>query len=216
MPLLPPPLLEVCHSLASLTYENLSKLRGADPRETNTCFGWTWRLYQKIQSLGFAPRLLMGHKRQVPNVHCALLFSYAGADWFVDPGYLLFEPLAMPQESAFYPLVPNWARLEREAGERLALFTGCGSEKPRFRFAFDLAGVSEDEFHAHWEASYFGESMNCVVFNRLDLASQTQYYYQQGKTGGNLLIRSPQGATQKIIAENEQKKMAWEVFGVEV
>jgi hypothetical protein len=58
--------------------------------------------------------------------------------------------------------------------------------------------------------------MNCVVFNRLDLASQTQYYYQQGKTGGKLLIRSPQGATQKIIAENEQKKMAWEVFGVEV
>lgn len=234
--LLPSAVLELCERLSRVTYENLTKIlhlqaTGNSARAQSqenalqqdldhwmgggTCFSLTWHLYRQLAGLGFAPRLLMGHKRVVRNVHCALALPYAGTQWFLDPGYLIFDPLEIPAAAPlgpgwnFHPLAPNWVRLEHGSGG-LGLLTGSGTEKPKLRFEFPLDGVGEAEFHQHWLASFSGEMMRYPVLNRLDRERGVQYYYQKG----NLLTRDAQGSRMEKVVPERRLEVLGSTFGL--
>lgn len=87
-------ILDLCHKLSNVTYENLTKIirlnatgsataaRNLDDSDQNdidswmgggTCFSMTWHLYQSLVDMGLRPRLVMGHKRIEKNIHCALI-----------------------------------------------------------------------------------------------------------------------------------------------
>lgn len=51
--------------------------------------------------MGYAPKLLMGDKRTERNVHCALQLPIDGEDFLLDPGYLIFDPLKIPENIPF-------------------------------------------------------------------------------------------------------------------
>lgn len=137
-------ILDLCNRLSHVTYENLTKIirldatgsatgaRNLDDSDRNeidswmgggTCFSMTWHLYQELSSMGFRPRLVMGHKRKERNIHCALILPddcngsvmservlssttfashviASGAkqsnEFLFDPGYLIFDPLPIP------------------------------------------------------------------------------------------------------------------------
>lgn len=235
-PQLPENIRALCERLAQVTYENLTKIihlnacgnPGQAQRQENalqhdldhwmgggTCYSLTWHLYKALQELGYAPRLVMGHKRIARNVHCALTLAQGGVDWFLDPGYLIFDPLAIPVAAPlgpgwnFHPLIPNWVRLEHGNGG-LGLWTGSGTEKPKLRFEFPLQGVDENEFHRHWVDSFSSEMMQYPVLNRLDRHNGIQYYYQKG----NLLVRDAQGSRMEKIAPDKRVEVLATTFGL--
>jgi len=205
------PLLSLCDLSSAWIYENLTKILRVGEEGGNTCFGLTMRMHRELVKLGYTPKLLLGHKRNVKNAHCALSIIDNGTELFLDPGYLIFDPLPVPpnipeQNKATFPLQPNWVRLERD-GENLSLWTGVANEPAKFRFYFPLKGCTTQEFNLAWEESYTGESMKYLVFNKLDKKNATQYYYQNGK----LLIRTPNGSMQQKI---EPEKVS-EIFGLD-
>ena len=200
-------LLSLCNLSSLWIYENLTKILRVGEDGGNTCFGLTMRLYRELVKLGYSPKLLLGHKKHIKNVHCALNIIDNGVELFLDPGYLIFDPLPIPLKTATFPLLPNWVRLERE-GENLSLWTGVANEPAKFRFYFPLQGCTMQEFNFAWEQSYTGESMKYLVFNKLDKKTSTQYYYQNGK----LLIRTPTGTVQQ--KENRIEVLS-DIFGLD-
>lgn len=230
--------LQMCGRFASVTYENLTKIvryeqagsadlaRNLDDCFENdldswmgggTCFSMTWFVYRELAALGLSPRLLMGHKRRERNVHCALLVRFEGGEFLFDPGYLIFDPLRLPEvlplslapAEAFFPLVPNAVKLVRRR-ETLEFWTGYAGQM-KLRFEFDLAGVSEAEFRAHWSESFSREMMTYPVLNKLDRERGIQYYFQKG----NLMVRSEKGSTMRKIDRAEQPKLLHEIFGLD-
>lgn len=234
----------LCERISHCTYENLTKIlrfaqsgsaeraqRLDDSHQNDldqwmgggTCFSITWHLYQELQRLGYAPRLLMGHKRRERNTHCALslrLTPNCNATWdtttlFFDPGYLIFDPLILPEANTTlsYPLKPNFVLLRRDGLDPrvLSLFTGSMNQPAKLRFEFPLEGVTELEFHEHWRASFHYEMMNYPVLNRLDREKGIQYYYQKG----NLVTRTSEGSTLQKIDAKDQVEILSKVFHLE-
>jgi len=209
------PLLSLCNKSSLWIYENLTKILRLGEEGGNTCFGLTMRLHGELVKLGYSPKLLLGHKKHIKNAHCALSIVDNGTELFLDPGYLIFDPLPIPpnipqQNKTVFPLQPNWVRLERD-GENLCLWTGVANEAAKFRFYFPLGGCSMEEFNLAWEESYTGESMKYLVFNKLDKKNATQYYYQNGK----LLIRTPTGSTQRKLDGKDKVEILSGMFELE-
>jgi hypothetical protein len=237
--MIPAQIVALCDRLSEVTYENLTKIiryartgsadraQKLDDSHQNdvdhwmgggTCFSITWHLYQQLQAMGYQPRLLMGHKRNHRNIHCALSLriqqdchtTLDSTTLFFDPGYLIFDPLEIPpsQAKSFYPLRPNAVELRQELPGVLALWTGSLEQPLKLRFEFPLAGVDEQEFHVHWKASFHLEMMTYPVLNRLDRSQGIQYYYQKG----NLVTRHSQGSTLVRIDPGDQVKVLSETF----
>lgn len=232
---IPADIAQVCHRLSQVTYENLTKIirydqgGSADRAQQmddsfhndldqwmggGTCFAITWHLYQELQTLGYAPQLLMGHKRKERNVHCALRLEAHGVEWFMDPGYMIFDPIAipLPLHETFVPLLPNQVRLVRQDDlTGLALWTGSAQQPFKLRFEFPYAGVDVEEFRLHWRQSFSFAMMRYPVLNRLDRELGVQYYFQKE----NLVIRDAQGSRlQRIAPENQVQSLA-EIFRLE-
>lgn len=230
-------ILDLCERISHVTYENLTKIiryaqagnadnarKLDDSYENNldswmgggTCFSLTWHLYQELRHMGYAPKLLMGDKRIEKNIHCALLLPIDSENFLLDPGYLIFEPLKIPEaipfkkSQAFFPLVPNTVRLDLENGV-LALYTGSIRGPMKLRFEFDIRGVSPQEFQRHWSESFNREMMTYPVLNRLDRKKGVQYYYQKG----NLLVRDKNGSRLEQINPSERIDRLHTIFGIE-
>ena len=234
-------ILDLCNRLSHVTYENLTKIirldatgsatgaRNLDDSDRNeidswmgggTCFSMTWHLYQELSSMGFRPRLVMGHKRKERNIHCALILpdhtGFASNEFLFDPGYLIFDPLPIPLPQplgtgeAFFPLVPNCVKLVRPSIEGMELWTGGAGGPMKLRFEYPVAGVSVEEFKQHWSESFYREMMTYPVLNRLDRERGIQYYYQKG----NLVIRDKDGSRMERIEESARVGKLSEIFNL--
>lgn len=230
-------ILDLCERISHVTYENLTKIiryaqagnadnarKLDDSYENNldswmgggTCFSLTWHLYQELRHMGYAPKLLMGDKRIEKNIHCALLLPIDSENFLLDPGYLIFEPLKIPEAipfkkaQAFFPLVPNAVRLDFENGV-LAIYTGSIRGPMKLRFEFDIRGVSPQEFQRHWSESFNREMMTYPVLNKLDREKGIQYYFQKG----NLLVRDKNGSHLEQIHPSNRVERLHEIFGID-
>ncbi|MCF0223432.1 MAG: hypothetical protein HUK20_04120 [Fibrobacter sp.] len=203
-----------------------------------TCFSMTWYLYQSLRDMGLNPRLVMGHKRRERNIHCALVLpdetlgesttllqknAPFAKEYLFDPGYLIFEPLPIPQPPPFgsgesvFPLVPNCVRLVRTAVDAMELWTGGALRENgtltapmKLRFDYPLEGVSVEEFKLHWNESFYREMMSYPVLNRLDREKGVQYYYQKG----NLVTRDINGSRMERIDPSLRVETLSRVFGL--
>lgn len=227
----PAPVLAALGELSVLPYENLSKIvafhRGgslesamgvaSDWLETTratgaggTCFSLTWWLRDRIRAAGMECAFLMGDKGGARNIHCGLRFDWLGRAYLLDPGYMIFEPLPLPEAglSAALWVSPNEVRLE-DAPDRGAwrLWSGPRGEG-KWRFDFRKAAVSEEEFLAHWEASYRLPMMRYPVLNRL--RDGTQYYLQKR----SLLVRTPEGGVMRKLSRPEMSDVLETTFGI--
>jgi arylamine N-acetyltransferase len=156
-----------------------------------TCFSLTWWLSHRLKALGMDCAFLMGDKGQAKNVHCALQWNWQGRAYLLDPGYMIFVPLPLPEAglSADLWVSPNQVRLEDlPALHAWRLWSGPQGDL-KFRFDFRRRAVSEEEFLAHWEASFDLPMMRYPVLNRVQ--DGVQYYLQKR----SLMIRTPDGAT---------------------
>jgi hypothetical protein len=228
---LPPALLAALRELSALPYENLSKIvahsqggnlestlglaadwleKSRDTGAGGTCFSLTWWLRERLRSAGLDGALLMGDKGKAANIHCALRFDWLGRSYLLDPGYMIFDPLLLPEAglSALAWVSPNEVRVEDVPAQGVwRLWSGPrGALKQRFDFR--RAAVSEAEFLAHWEASYALPMMGYPVLNRI--RDGTQYYLQ--KRG--LLIRTAEGGQMRKLDRTELLSTLQATFGI--
>ncbi|MDB5048993.1 MAG: hypothetical protein JWO30_2064 [Fibrobacteres bacterium] len=231
MELFPAPVLSALRELSALPYENLSKIvafsqggnmestlgLAADWLETSrdtgaggTCFSLTWWLRQRIRSLGMDCALLMGDKGRALNIHCGLRFEWEGRGFLLDPGYMIFSPLPLPEAglSAAAWVSPNEVRVEDLPAQGVwRLWSGPrGAVKQRFDFR--RKPVTEEEFLAHWEASYALPMMRYPVLNRVREGSQ---YYLQKRS---LLVRTPEGGEMRKLTRAEMMDALQVTFGI--
>ena len=179
-----------------------------------TCFSLTWWLAARLKSQGIDCFFLMGDKGQAKNIHCALRWDWQGRAYLLDPGYMIFDPLVLPEAglttTSWVP--PNEIRIEDLptfsvwrlwTGPRLAL---------KQRFDFRRTAVSEEEFLSHWEASFDLPMMGYPILNRVQAG--TQYYLQKR----SLLIRTPDGeamgAGMRKLARSEMLAVLGTTFGI--
>lgn len=145
------------------------------------------------------------------------------ASYLFDPGYLIFDPLPIPEPApfgtgeAFFPLVPNCVRLVRTSADRMELWTGGTlhengklSAPLKLRFEYPVDGVSVEEFKLHWNESFYREMMTYPVLNRLDRERGIQYYYQKG----NLVTRDANGSRMERIDESARIEKLSEIFNL--
>lgn len=233
-------ILDLCDNLSKVTYENLTKIirleqtgsatgaRNLDDSFQNdvdtwmgggTCFSMTWHLFQALSDMGLKPRLVMGHKRKERNIHCALILpdvtlDETRASFLFDPGYLIFDPLPIPEPApfgtgvAFFPLTPNCVQLKRPTLDSMELWTGGAGGPMKLRFEYPVEGVSVEEFKQHWSESFYREMMTYPVLNRLDRERGIQYYYQKG----NLVTRDKNGSRMERIEESARVETLSDVF----
>jgi len=231
MPAFPAPVLSVLRELSVLPYENLSKIvafsqggnmdatldlsagwleRARESGVGGTCFSLTWWLRDRLRELGFAGAFLMGDKGRSKNIHCGLRFDWEGRGYLLDPGYMIFDPLPLPEAglSTSTWVSPNEVRVEDlPALQAWRLWSGPrGAAKPRFDFR--RLPVSEAEFLAHWEASYAFPMMGYPVLNRVQ--GGVQYYLQKR----SLLVCGPEGGTMRKLSRAEMMETLGVTFGI--
>ena len=153
-----------------------------------TCFSLTWWLALRLKELGLPSAFLMGDKGRVRNVHCALRCDWQGRAYLLDPGYMLFDPLPLPEAglSSTAWISPNEIRIEDLPASQVWRLWSGPRGRPKPRFDFRRAAVSEEEFLRHWDASFDLPMMGYPVLNRV--RDGVQYYLQKR----SLLVRGPE------------------------
>jgi hypothetical protein len=227
----PVPVLSALRELSALPYENLSKIvafhqggggdkalgLAADWLEANrdtgaggTCFSLTWWLRERIRAAGLDCAFLMGDKGGAKNVHCGLRFDWGGRAFLLDPGYLIFDPLPLPEAglSAAAWISPNEVRLEDSPAEGAWRLWSGPRGQVKWRFDFRKRAVSEEEFLAHWKESYRLPMMRYPVLNRV--RDGAQYYLQKR----SLLVRSPEGGSMRKLSRPELLEALQVTFGI--
>ncbi|MBF0430895.1 MAG: arylamine N-acetyltransferase [Fibrobacteria bacterium] len=218
-------------SLARIPYENLSKIVAYHKAETlesaldtpdkmyrksmesgagGTCFSLTFYLKDLLHQKGFSSEFIMGDKYTYSNIHCGLLFDWEGVPYLLDPGYMIFTPMQLPEKglTLHYALEPNAVSLEdRPLEDVWRLYTGR-SPQLKMRFDFRKKPVSHDEFLAYWRDTFFFNMMEYPVLNKVD--GNVQYYLQK-KT---FLTRTKEGSEVREVTQAQFEHLAESVFGI--
>jgi hypothetical protein len=227
----PAPVLAALRELSALPYENLSKIvafshggsmestlglandwleKSRDTGAGGTCFSLTWWLAGRIRAAGLDCAFLMGDKGKALNIHCGLRFDWEGRSHLLDPGYMIFEPVPLPNAglSAEVWISPNRLRVEDlPALDAWRLWSGP-RDAIKQRFDFRKRAVGEAEFLAHWEDSYRLPMMRYPVLNRVKDGSQ---FYLQKRS---LLVRTPEGGEMRKLDQAGMMETLQGTFGI--
>jgi arylamine N-acetyltransferase len=178
---------------AEFPYENISKILKAAEAPTlpeamrfptevvtdhiergfgGTCFSLTFLFERLLASLGFDCYKVMADMRSGENVHCLVVVREGGAKYIVDPGYALYEVMALPGSGAASASrervsCPH-ATVEIETGGdgRYDLWTeDAAGRKWRYRFADRPA--ADAEFERHWLASFGKPTLRNICLTRM-------------------------------------------------
>jgi arylamine N-acetyltransferase len=113
-----PYLRQLALRFAEFPYENISKIikvsQAASPAEAlrlptevvtdhidrnfgGTCFSLTFLFERLLKAVGFECYKVMADMHSGRNVHCLVVVREGGAGYIVDPGYALYEVIALPE-----------------------------------------------------------------------------------------------------------------------
>lgn len=222
---------DICNELSSMQkfpYENLSKIKRfylKDPqllpteeilnREFvekgmgGTCFSLTYHLKLALQAKGYLTEYIMGDKSQQKNVHCALKYNHHGKSYLLDPGYMVYIPIEIPQlgNTISVQWDPNDITL-KDTKTAVLMYTGVPPQI-NLRFSLRKEYISENQFFNFWRDTFHFPMMNYPVLNRLN--NGVQYYLQK-----NMLIeRSRMGSLRTEIDPANLANLIHEKFGLD-
>jgi arylamine N-acetyltransferase len=101
-----------------------------------------------------------------PNIHCALVVEMNGGRYFVDPGYLVGEPVELSDRPVRIETTFGVVELRPRQGERYDLFTLEGQDR-KWRYTVKTVAVSHAAFMRHWQDSFALPMMNNLLLTRL-------------------------------------------------
>lgn len=212
-------LAQVLKSFSAIPYENLSKIIRANeelsshffqtPEELlvghfttgsgGTCFPLTETLASIIQEIGFEAAPILADRRYGTDTHCAVLALIDGAQHLIDPGYLIFSPVAIPLQGELTFETPfSTVRLTRVAAlsEALELATVERDGRLRYRLTYKTTPVDEADFKVAWRRSFEWEMMTYPVIS--SISGDTQVYIQKS----SLTLRSKGGSSRINLTQD--------------
>lgn len=214
-------LTELAKAYSKLPYENvtkilkdtrssstLEKLRRTDElledhlrwNTGGTCFSLCNALQDILQHCGFDSFIAMADMHYGRNIHCAIIVRL-GRNYLLDPGYLLHEPILLPQTQIEYQTVMNTVLLENEGDDIYSLSTKeNGIQKWRYRLF--ARPVSQQEFERHWIHSFSLNSMEHILLTRRDEGGRL--YYRKDR----IEVVRPQERIQQKIAKEDTTVLA--------
>jgi len=216
----------VVTSYSNLPYENLTKiikkftagspderLRGpvevvsgfVEHHTGGTCFSLTYCLGSILTSAGFKCYPVMADMKR-PNIHCALVVEMNGRRHFVDPGYLVGEPVELTDRPVRTETTFGVVELRPRQGERYDLFTLEGEDR-KWRYTVKTVAVSHAAFIRHWQDSFALPMINNLLLTRL--TSEGHLYIKNH----HLRMKGPRGKANENIRSGLEARIAAE-FGI--
>jgi arylamine N-acetyltransferase len=212
-------LAQVLKSFSAIPYENLSKIIRANeelsshlfqtPEEVlighfttgsgGTCFPLTETLTHLIQEIGFEAAPILADRRYGADTHCAVLALIDGVQHLIDPGYLIFSPVAIPHQGAVTVNTPfSTVRLTRipAPSDYIELATVEDDGRTRYRLTYKTTPVDEADFKAAWRRSFEWEMMTYPVIS--SISGESQIYIQKS----SLTVRSKEGSTRINLTQD--------------
>jgi len=214
-------LLQVTTAFKEVPFENLTKILKADsvisassakrnPDEVigdylrwgtgGTCFSLTASVVALLDALGIDAWPVLADRHYGQDTHCGLIIvRQDGSVLLLDPGYLLFAPVAVPVEkSSFFDTEFNRVELTPvAAGSRIELYTIVKGNR-KLRLTFKIEPVSDESFGRSWDRSFAFEMMNYPVLTRR--VNGTHQYLQ-----GNVLACRDSRRTERITLTPEKQ-----------
>jgi arylamine N-acetyltransferase len=194
-------LTRIARAFSNLPYENVTKilkearstsvhqkLRGADEvlqdhlrwNTGGTCFSLCNALASILRNSDYEPFIAMGDMHYGPNIHCAVIVSLNDQRYLIDPGYLLHEPIQLPDSGGEIKrkTVMNTIIIRYEDANTFSLFT-LESGQLKWRYRLHATPVSSEEFERHWIDSFSLNSMEYVTLSRLSVDGRI--YFRKGR-----------------------------------
>ncbi len=219
----------VAFAYSHLPYENVTKilkevrsagseakLRGPDEvledhlrwGTGGTCFSLCNTLRELLDQSGFDCLIAMGDMHYGANIHCAIVVRFAEAKFLLDPGYLLHDPVRLPQTGSdvTHRTSMNTILLRGEAEGIVSLYT-LESGQLRWRYRLRCSPVPMEEFVRHWTHSFSLNSMENVMLSRLD--DSGRLYFRQNRLD---LVSHSHREKRRVSASDSAELAA--VFGV--
>lgn len=219
----------VCTTFAKLPYENLTKIIKRDSvigtssarrlpdeviadylayRTGGTCFSLTAALIAVFRHFGVESYPILADRRYGPDTHCAALVMVEGKPYLIDLGYLIYEPVLLPErEMVVVEKRFNRIELVPEGEKRIALYTWSGASK-RYRLTYKVEPVDAATFSSAWERSFGWEMMTYPVLTRM---TATEHYYLQGN---QLQVRCEGRTVRKYLDEAESGRFITSMAGI--
>jgi len=133
-----------------------------------TCFSLTYLLMGIYGILGYRAAPLICDLNWGQHNHTAVMLTFAGCDYLVDPGYMIFKPLPLAGAHAQSRLSVDTGISLRfmEETDTYALYTFRSQQFVR-RYQFQAQAVSLSEFANYWQASFNLPGMNDITLTRV-------------------------------------------------
>lgn len=140
-----------------------------------TCFSLTNFFRAVLHHAGFVADPVLCDRSYGPETHCALMVPLEGSLYLVDPGYLLEEPLLIPDRGESVQRTATGTVQLRRLGEsrQLLLITNQGGKR-RIRYRMRDIPSSEERFRARWVDSFDWAMMRHLCISRV--TEQGQLY----------------------------------------
>jgi arylamine N-acetyltransferase len=218
---------ELVRAYSALPYENVTKIlkdsrgigfaqkfRLADEvfedhlrwNTGGTCFSLCNALQELLATCGFQSFIAMGDMHYGANIHCAIIVALNEQSYLVDPGYLLHQPIPLPETEIRFPTSMNTVILKNEGTSNYSLFTEEHSGM-KWRYRLKAVPTSRDEFENHWANSFSLNSMETVILTRSNESGRL--YYRKNRME---LVQPHQRIKQKIARDDHQTLS--QLFGV--
>jgi arylamine N-acetyltransferase len=210
-------LAQIAKAYSKLPYENVTKIlkdtRSSSSQEKlrrteelledhlrwntgGTCFSLCNALQDILRECGFDPFIAMADMHYGINIHCVVIVQLGCTKYLLDPGYLLHEPVPLPQTQIEYQTVMNIVLLENEGNDIYSLSTKeNGIQKWRYRLR--ARPVSQEEFERHWIHSFSLNSMEHILLTRRNASGRL--YYRKNRIE---LVQPQQRFQQKITIDD--------------
>jgi arylamine N-acetyltransferase len=177
-------------------------------RTGGTCFSLSNTLHELLKQSGFSCFIAMADMHYGQNIHCAVIAESGNKRYLLDPGYLLSEPMLIPEagQESRVQTVMNTVYLKSERTDVFSLYTEEHLQR-KWRYRLRATPVADEEFTRHWVRSFSLNSMESLMLSRLD--RQGRIYFRKNR----LEVVSLSGREKKMIGVDEVHDLA-SLFGV--
>ncbi len=222
-------LARIASAFSNLPYENVTKIlkqascSGSDSRlrrtdevlldhllwnTGGTCFSLCNALLEVITRNGFDAFVAMGDMHYGSNIHCAVIVRFPAADYLMDPGYLLHQPIRLPEEGQQIVIrTPMNIVMIKEEGNRIISLYTEESGRRKWRYRLRVWPVAHEEFEQHWIRSFSLNSMDTLLLSRVNETGRI--YFRKER----LEKVSPSSRDKRVIQPGETSVLS-SVFGL--
>jgi len=220
---------QIARAFSHLPYENVTKIL-KDARSSNveaklrladevledhlrwstggTCFSLCNALQCVLHQAGFASFIAMADMHSGANIHCAVVVRLQNTEYLLDPGYLLHDPISLPEHGhqVMRQTQMNTVFLRSEEAGVLSLYTHENGQL-KWRYRLRAWPVPHAEFLQHWIRSFSLNTMEHILLSRV--TESGRLYFRKDR----LEQVQPAARIKKKIPGSEVRDL-WELFGV--